>query len=84
VHNAIKHGLARNIVLALARVEERLVMTVADDGVGFPDKPSSTGMGLHIMSHRAKVIGATLDIKGRPAGGTLVTCAFSGDVGELR
>jgi PAS domain S-box-containing protein len=82
VHNAIKHGRARKIVLALARVEDRLVMTVADDGVGFPDNPSSTGMGLHIMSHRAKVIGATLDLRGRPARGTLVTCAFPDDAGE--
>jgi PAS domain S-box-containing protein len=82
VHNAIKHGRARNIVIGLAELEERFVMTIEDDGVGFPENPAPTGMGLHIMSHRAKMVGGTLDVERRRTGGTLVACSFPCDDGE--
>ncbi len=71
VHNAIKHGRASNIVIGLAPVGERFVMTIEDDGVGFPENPPPTGMGLHIMSHRAKMVGGTLDVERRWTGGTV-------------
>ena len=83
VHNAIKHGRACNIAIGLAAVEERFVMTVEDDGAGFPAaNPVSTGMGLHIMSHRAKMIRGALEIARRPGGGTRVACTFPGADGE--
>jgi two-component system, LuxR family, sensor kinase FixL len=37
---------------------------------------NSTGMGIRIMRYRARVIGATLDLKSRPGQGTQVACVF--------
>ena len=37
---------------------------------------NSTGMGIRIMRYRARVIGATLDLKSRPGQGTQITCCF--------
>jgi signal transduction histidine kinase len=31
---------------------------------------------MHTMSYRARVIGATFDIRPRPTGGTVVTCSL--------
>jgi nitrate/nitrite-specific signal transduction histidine kinase len=33
-------------------------------------------MGLRIMDYRARVIGATLEVKSRPEAGTQLTCIF--------
>ena len=48
-----------------------------DDGIGFvAERPSASGMGLHIMNYRARMIGASLDIRRGTEGGTVVLCTF--------
>ena len=76
VNNAVKHGKAGNILISLRRAGLHFTLTIEDDGIGIPQPAPSTGMGLHIMSHRAKMIGGALSIERRPNRGTLVTCAF--------
>jgi PAS domain S-box-containing protein len=39
-----------------------------------PSRPA--GIGMHTMNYRARVIGATFDIRPRPDGGTVVTCSL--------
>jgi len=52
-------------------------LTIKDDGRGFPETPfSPQGMGLHIMNYRARMIGASLDIRRGASGGTIVICSF--------
>ena len=77
VNNAIKHGHARQVIISLASNHESTVLTIDDDGVGLAPPPDrGKGMGLHIMSYRARMIGATLSVKPRAEGGTVVTCNF--------
>ncbi len=77
ISNAIKHGKAQKIDINLAAHEARGVLTIRDDGSGCKKIPAtSTGMGHHIMSHRAKMIGGTLDIEPCTPRGTVVTCVF--------
>jgi len=76
VNNAIKHGKAGNILIGLFRADGHVTMTVEDDGTGLPQPAPNTGMGLHIMSHRARMISGALAVGRRPSGGTLVTCSF--------
>jgi len=75
-NNAIKHGRAQTIRIALTAALGHFSLTVDDDGVGLPEPVPTTGMGLHIMSHRAKMIGGTLSVEGRPTVGTRVACSF--------
>ncbi|MDB6111384.1 MAG: sensor signal transduction histidine kinase [Pedosphaera sp.] len=85
VINAAKHGQATDLDISLARTDDRFVLEVRDNGVGFhwPDaKP--TGMGLGIMRYRARVIGATLDLKSQLGQGTQVSCVFYTISQELR
>jgi signal transduction histidine kinase len=77
VSNAVKHGLARHVVLALTTVHHHTTLTVHDDGIGFPDvSEKPTGMGLRIMHYRASMIGAALTIQSDASGGTRVVCVW--------
>ena len=76
VQNALKHSGARNISITLAQPENRLLLTVQDDGTGISPVRKPAGMGLNNMQARAKLIGGSLEICGRPHGGTTVSCAL--------
>jgi signal transduction histidine kinase len=76
VRNAIKHSGARDIVIRLDTLDEGLLLSVEDNGRGIADtrpEPRS-GMGLRIMAHRSRVIGATFDLQNAASGGTIVSC----------
>lgn len=74
VNNALKHARARSIALSLRETPGRLVLEIADDGVGLPEHPTS-GVGLGLLKHRARVIGAQLDLRSRPGAGVVVSCS---------
>jgi signal transduction histidine kinase len=77
VHNAIKHGRARHITIALSGVDDRGSLSIRDDGSGITDAAfNQKGMGLHIMRYRAGMIGGVLEIVPCGESGTLVTCMF--------
>lgn len=74
--NAVKHGKARTIEIELGCDQNRLMLSVQDDGKGFaPAAPRQNGMGLSTMSYRAQLIGGTLTVTPGKQGGTVVTCA---------
>jgi len=75
ISNAIKHGRATRIIVRLNGEGDSLILTVEDNGVGFPSKPKRKGgMGLHLMNYRARAMGARLDIQRRASAGTVVQC----------
>jgi PAS domain S-box-containing protein len=77
VTNAIKHGRATKITIALAIVMGGGVLTVRDDGRGFDVIPATqSGLGLRIMNYRAKMIGGSLSIQSSRNDGTVVRCLF--------
>lgn len=77
VHNALRHGRPRRIVMSLSRVRDRAELTIRDDGTGLADNwQGGRGLGTRIMAHRAAMIGGVLSIEPDPAGGTFVTCSF--------
>src|SRR5581483_7643452 len=53
LNNALKHSLAKSIVVRLGTEDNRLRLSVEDDGIGIaPGKlKQSAGMGLHIMEY---------------------------------
>lgn len=78
INNAIKHGQAKNIVIALNPANDVNVLTVTDDGRGFSGEAApATGMGLHIMKYRASVVNADLLVQSSVGGGTSVICRFA-------
>ncbi len=83
VGNAIKHGKAKNIVITLEPLGDRYSLRVKDDGLGFSQNDGKpAGMGIRIMQHRARVIGASLTVQSRAGSGTDITCVFVPVSGE--
>jgi len=86
VENAIRHGLSPRagggtIILTAQRVDDKLHVSVLDDGVGLPQGPQQPG-GLGLSVTRERIAGlhpagsSHFSIGPRPEGGTAVEIAF--------
>jgi PAS domain S-box-containing protein len=76
IHNAVRHGKSKFIVINLLRADGQVTLRIKDDGVGMPKivRPHN-GIGLRIMQYRASIIGGALAVQRAPEGGTSVTCS---------
>jgi signal transduction histidine kinase len=74
VRNAVRHGQAAHIDLALTAAPRSLVIT--DDGRGFATRPLADGLGsgfgLTSMLERARALGAGFTVTSSPGQGTIV------------
>jgi signal transduction histidine kinase len=71
VGNAYKHAAATAITVRVRQVPGRVVIEVADDGIG--DAPASgSGNGLTGMRERVAAHGGTLAVEATPGRGTTV------------
>jgi signal transduction histidine kinase len=79
VANAVKHARPGRITITLScGFDRRLALAVRDDGVGRQAAVRSEGgLGMRIMSYRARMIGARLSVDDAPGGGTVVTCLLA-------
>jgi signal transduction histidine kinase len=75
--NAVRHSAARNILIKLTEERGSARLTVGDDGTGITSLPEERkGMGLHIMRHRAGMIGATFRAESN-SNGTVIVCSVA-------
>jgi ligand-binding sensor domain-containing protein/signal transduction histidine kinase len=76
VTNALRHGSPRTVRIRVTYEEDRVWMTVQDDGKGFlPASPAHASIGhfgLAVMHERTKKIGGDLTIHSTPGSGTEV------------
>jgi signal transduction histidine kinase len=72
LRNVVAHSRARNVSIRLSGSDGALVLTIADNGVGFDVEMEHHGLGLISMSERAEQVGGTLRIRSSPDGGTRV------------
>lgn len=77
--NALRHARARAVTVQVRQDADRLILTVADDGIGFvlpprPDLLTAQGrFGLVGMQERAARLGGRLIVETAPGRGTRVT-----------
>jgi signal transduction histidine kinase len=77
VTNAVKHSGAKNVLISLDRGQDKICVTVQDDGKGFvPMRKRQKGLGLHMMRYRANALGGELKIERRKSGGMEITCVI--------
>jgi len=83
--NAAKHSQATKIGVELECMGDgRVRLLVQDNGIGRGAAGSSDGgLGMSIMAHRVKLIGADLRIEDGPQSGTVVSCVASCTVLEI-
>jgi signal transduction histidine kinase len=78
VNNAVKHAHARQITIRLVQARSELTLEISDDGAGLPKRDGgalpTNGLGLGVMQHRARAIGAELAIASKRGGGVSISC----------
>lgn len=62
INNAIRHGESKNILINLMIKNNRLNLTVEDDGKGFDVKLKKTGLGLSNINSRLEMIHGKMEI----------------------
>jgi signal transduction histidine kinase len=68
--NCGRHSKASNIQIAVSGKEDRINLTIEDDGKGFdPNRVSDRGLGLIGMEERVKKLGGTFSIFSQPQNG---------------
>jgi two-component system sensor histidine kinase UhpB len=70
--NVVRHAEASTAWIDLEADEERVTLTVSDDGRGMDSGGEGIGSGIEGMRERAMLIGAVLEIDSRPAAGTRI------------
>lgn len=73
LNNVIRHAHAHTISIRLAENEQRLTLTIKDDGQGFDPEQTAGGLGLKTMRERAASLNARLKIDSQPTQGTRIT-----------
>ncbi len=74
--NAVRHGGARNVYVALRQSGSRLTLSVDDDGSKQTSTSKSSGIGIRMMEYRSRLCGATLALTAVADGATQVTCSW--------
>jgi signal transduction histidine kinase len=74
--NAIRHGCARRVAVAVGDSDREVYVTVRDDGTGFDPAGTAGGFGLPGMRERAELLGGTIEIHSSPGSGTTVTATM--------
>ncbi|MGV9745906.1 sensor histidine kinase [Rhodococcus zopfii] len=97
IANAVRHGDAHRIRLAVAADGPDTVLTVDDDGTGVPAgerevvferfrrgagaSRTGSGLGLTLVAQQAALHGGTARLEGSPLGGARLTVRIAGSVG---
>lgn len=75
--NVVKHAQASQVWVDLSMEEDRVNLTVQDNGVGFSEEKSgANGIGLAGLRERITIAGGTLNISSAPKRGTVLTAQF--------
>jgi signal transduction histidine kinase len=83
--NIRKHAQAERVKVTLAALNDRLEITIADDGVGITPGTIPQGhFGLQTMRERAESVGGTLRITSLPGQGTTVLLSLPLDYHEMK
>lgn len=81
LHNISKHASAKHIKVVLKNDENKIHVTITDDGKGFAQKSlENKGIGLTSMEYRANQIGAELKAENCETGGAKIEFSFENPV----
>ena len=74
--NAMRHSNATRVDVRVMCDNQRLSISVVDDGCGSSLQSRNDGMGWRTMHYRARLIGAQIEKLSPAAGGTTVRCSL--------
>lgn len=72
LNNTLKHAYATEVSVKLERRENKILLTIKDNGVGFNSETGTMGVGLSSMHERARQLGGNLLVCSIPEKGTTI------------
>jgi two-component system sensor histidine kinase UhpB len=69
LNNVVKHAEATRVTIVLREMDDRLLLSIRDDGKGFDPAERAPGIGLENMRRRAVAMGGELKILSAPGKG---------------
>ena len=72
MNNIAKHSRANTVGLGLARKNDRMILRIQDNGVGFEPENCPKGLGLSSMKERTQLSGGIFILESGPGKGTLL------------
>jgi signal transduction histidine kinase len=76
INNVLKHAKATEVVVNMAIDEQKLILRIIDNGIGFQQKEKKPGdafsMGLLSMQERCAMLKGSLNIDSEPGEGTVI------------
>ena len=80
LHNVVKHANASHATIRINRENDRVRLSVSDDGAGFdPDAVPRGHLGLIGMRQRVDLVGGDLRVESRPGRGTTIEASVPAD-----
>ncbi|HVU97704.1 MAG TPA: PAS domain S-box protein [Puia sp.] len=76
LNNIVKHARATRVLIRLSMEGSDLVVTVADNGVGFDVGRHRKGVGITNIISRAELFSGTVEIQSQPGEGTTLTVSL--------
>ncbi len=76
MNNILKYAKASNVQLKIEQQADRIVMQIADDGIGFDVNQKTGGVGLMNIRTRASLVNGVVAIKSSPGNGCELTVVF--------
>jgi two-component system, NarL family, sensor kinase len=78
INNTIKHAQAKNILVQLIEDENRISLTVEDDGIGYIAKENihAKGIGMSNIESRVQFLNGNWDIQSEKGTGTTISVEF--------
>ncbi len=72
IQNAIKHANPKNISITVRKDADKIVIDISDDGTGFINDNTASGMGLTNMKHRIALLSGSINWNSSNGNGTTV------------
>jgi signal transduction histidine kinase len=76
LNNIVKHAQATRVLIRLSGEQDHIVLTMADNGVGFDVSRHRKGVGITNIISRAEILSGKVEIQSSPGEGCLLTVSL--------
>ena len=76
LNNILKHAKATKIVISLSQNKKSIILSLADNGVGFDTRKQYRGIGIANIKSRANSFGGVADFISQPGSGCILKVSF--------
>lgn len=72
LNNILKHSMAENVSITIGVNDDKYILIIEDDGIGFDLKNSRDGLGMGNMQTRVELLKGELEVRSEPGKGCAV------------